>query len=483
MPGGRNEHERALAEPHPRVRSGDIHVRQAPIRPSSSDMWFISYLPLALSDGLSSPLIPLFALAVYSNSALVVAGVIAASSVSEVPFTILWGNLSDRVHHRKFFLVASFLGTGVCLIAMPFSRTFGEYVAINVLAGLATAASAPIGTMLLLETRAKRWWPRDIGLFGLISGVGTVLGLSIGAVWLIIIAPGGGVTQTLDDSLQGLLILSGALAIVSGVIAWRYIEEPGSRLERKSVAELLQLQRGVVERLRGYRRRVLDIVDLARGAEEPVPRAEWVFLAALFVMSIGFQIFYGPFVFFLSSSSGGGLAQADIFLIFLASAAASTALFYHSGLAVERASPKWVFIGSLAARVAIIPAFLLAVAHYPDDPRALTILFVLLNGLMGVTWAFLSTASTVFLVRLVGITNKGKALGLYNALAGFGGLSGTLFGGWLYVTSGSATTTYLVAALVVGLGAIMLLPLAYRRTPYLSGVSEPIRSRAPRTES
>ncbi len=34
----------------------------AKIRPSSSDLWFLAYLPLAISDGIAAPRIPLRAL-------------------------------------------------------------------------------------------------------------------------------------------------------------------------------------------------------------------------------------------------------------------------------------------------------------------------------------------------------------------------------------------------------------------------------------
>ena len=88
----------------------DVKARTV-LRPSTSDLWFLAYLPLAISDGIATPLIPLLALQHFGASAFAVTIIIAASGMSQVPFTILWGNLSDRVSHRKFFLVGSFLAT------------------------------------------------------------------------------------------------------------------------------------------------------------------------------------------------------------------------------------------------------------------------------------------------------------------------------------------------------------------------------------
>ncbi len=428
----------------------------APIRPSTSDLWFFAYLPLAISDGIATPLIPLLALQEFGASAFVVTIIVAASAMSQVPFTIVWGNLSDRVAHRKYFLVGSFLATGASIVLIALSHTLLSYFWLNVVEGLASAASAPIGTMLLLETRQKRWWPQDIGLFGLISGIGTTVGLGIGLVWLFAI----GLHQPIVDAMEGLLVCSGVLALLAGAIAWAWIEEPTARLERRSLGDLVNLHRGVVERIRHFRSRVLNVVDLTRGSPERIPRREVLFLASLGVLCVGFDMFYGPFPVFLWRTAR--FSDAGVFVAYLVASAASTALFYHSGIAVELHSPKRVFLESLGGRVLLIVLFLWTVPYvlFGLGSPALLAWVSVLNALMGVTWAFLSTASTLFLVRLVGRTGRGRALGLYNAVGGAGGLIGTLLGGWLFVTIG-VHLAYGLAAVTIAVGAAMLLPIPF----------------------
>jgi MFS family permease len=433
----------------------DIKARVS-IRPSSNDLWFLSYLPLAITDGIATPLIPLLALEHFGASAFAVTIIIGASAMSQVPFTILWGNLSDRVAHRKYFLVGSFLATGIAIILIALAHDLITYFWLNVAEGLASAASAPIGTMLLLETRHKRWWPQDIGLFGLISGIGTTAGLALGFVWLFVI----GGNQTIISAMTALLVTAGILAILSGVIAAAWIEEPTARVERRSVAELINLHRGVLERVRHYRNRVLNIVELTRAPLERLPRREYVFLAALGVMTVGFDIFYGPFPVFLAESLQ--FRNADVFIVYLAASAASTALFFHSGKIVEWASPKGVFLQSLGGRAAVMLLFLwgpIYIALGMGSPL-LVGWVALLNALLGVTWAFISTASTMFLIRLVGRTSRGRALGLYNAVAGAGGLFGTLLGGYLFVTYGWHFA-YLVGSVAVVAGMGILAPIPY----------------------
>jgi MFS family permease len=426
------------------------------IRPSSSDLWFFSYLPIAIADGIATPLVPLLALQEFKPGAFVVTIIIAASGMSQVPFTILWGNLSDRVAHRKYFLVGSFLATGVSLVLIALSTNLITYFWLNVVEGLACAASAPIGTMLLLETRHKRWWPEDIGLFGLISGLGTTAGLAIGFLWLFVV----GFHGTLVSVMTGLLVLAGMLALLSAVIAFAWIEEPSVRLERRSMADLLNLHRGVVERVRRVRNRVLNIVELTRSNAEKIPNREILFLAALGVMTVGFEMFYGPFPVFLTQYAK--FSDANVFIVYLGSAAASTALFVHSGKAVELHSPKFVFLESLGGRLALMLLFLWGPAYllFGFGSPALVAWITVLNALLGVTWAFISTASTLFLVRLVGRSSRGRALGLYNAVAGAGGLLGTLMGGYLYATHG-VHLAYSLAAVTVLLGSVLLLPIPY----------------------
>ncbi len=433
----------------------DVKV-STPIRPSSSDLWFFAYLPLAISDGIATPLIPLLALQEFGASAFVVTIIVGASAMSQVPFTILWGNLSDRVAHRKFFLVGSFLATGISIVFIAIASTLSSYFWLNVVEGLASAASAPIGTMLLLETRQKRWWPQDIGLFGLISGIGTTAGLAVGILWLFVV----GFHQPVVRAMQGLLVLSGLLALLAAGIAWAWIEEPSVRLERRSLADLVNLHRGVVERIRHFRSRVLNVVDLTRGSPGRLPRREILFLAALGVMCVGFDMFYGPFPVFLWETAR--FSDAGVFVAYLAASAASTALFYHSGLAVELHSPKRLFLESLGGRVLLVLLFLWTPVYvlFGLGSPALLAWVSLLNALMGVSWAFVSTASTLFLIRLVGRTGRGQALGLYNAVGGAGGLLGTLLGGWMFVTLG-VHLAYGIAAFTIALGGALLLPIPY----------------------
>ena len=57
-------------------------------------------------------------------------------------------------------------------------------------------------------------------------------------------------------------------------------------------------------------------------------------------------------------------------------------------------------------------------------------------------------------------TSRGRALGLYNAVAGAGGLFGTVLGGYLFVTYGWHFA-YLIGSIAVVVGMGILAPIPY----------------------
>src|SRR5207244_6387092 len=77
--------------------------------------WFYSYLPMGISGGATSTLIPLFAYALGGN--LFNVGIIAAAtSVAFVAAFILWGGACDRRGRRKALLHLRLLCCGFGLV-------------------------------------------------------------------------------------------------------------------------------------------------------------------------------------------------------------------------------------------------------------------------------------------------------------------------------------------------------------------------------
>src|SRR5437867_1580425 len=284
-------------------------------RPSSDGQkWFYAYLPNGVAGGATSPLIPLFT-RVLGGSVADVGAVAAASSIASVPAFIGWGNLSDRMHRRKVFVLIGFLGTALSLFAMGVSRNVSDFYLANLLAGVLGAASAPVGTVLILETTKQDGWASRIAVFSRIGGIGWITGLVLGLAWLEVAQLGE------SQEMRALFVIGAALALLSGLLAWRWIGEPAERVERKHL-DLVDLH-WRVERLRYLPMRVLHVLDLRNHIGRP-PRyspALRRYLAIVFLLFSGFTAFYAIFPVFLRDVAG--LTTAQVFAVFVASQVAS----------------------------------------------------------------------------------------------------------------------------------------------------------------
>ena len=135
---------------------------------SNGQKWFYAYLPNGMAGGATSPLIPLFT-RILGGTVADVGAVAAASSIASVPAFIGWGNLSDHLRRRKAFVLVGFLGTALSLFLMGVSQSVSDFYLANLLAGVLGAASAPVGTVLILETTKQEGWASRIAVFSRIG--------------------------------------------------------------------------------------------------------------------------------------------------------------------------------------------------------------------------------------------------------------------------------------------------------------------------
>src|SRR2546425_6032110 len=195
-------------------------------RPSSNGQkWFYAYLPNGMAGGATSPLIPLFT-RILGGSVADVGAVAAASSIASVPAFIGWGNWSDRLHRRKAFVLIGFLGTAASLFLMGLSRDVPDFYLANLLAGVLGAASAPVGTVLILETTRQDGWAARLAVFSRVGGIGWITGLVLGVAWLEV--------TPLNESaaMRSLFVIGAALALLSGLLAWRWAGRPTGKIAR-----------------------------------------------------------------------------------------------------------------------------------------------------------------------------------------------------------------------------------------------------------
>ena len=415
-------------------------------RPSSNGQkWFYAYLPNGMAGGATSPLIPLFT-RILGGSVADVGAVAAASSIASVPAFIGWGNWSDRLHRRKAFVLIGFLGTAASLFLMGLSRDVPDFYLANLLAGVLGAASAPVGTVLILETTKREGWASRIAVFSRIGGIGWITGLLLGVAWLQI-SP-----LTESAGMRALFVIGAALALLSGLLAWRWIEDPAETIERKQI-DLVDVH-WRVERTRFLPMRLLHLLDLRNhfGHSHRYSSALRRYLVTVLLLFSGFTAFYAIFPVFLHDIAR--LSTPEIFAVFVASQVTSAFAYGRVGGWIRSTGGRRIQLYASAGRAVLFPVFLL-VPLLPGGPVTMFVLILVVHGLVGLCWAAINVAGSTIVSELAPSGERSGVLGAFNAVQGFGAILGPLAGGFiahfLGFTAGLLASSVFIAAGVVAL--------------------------------
>lgn len=417
---------------------------------ANGQRWYCAYFPNGMAGGATSPLIPLYT-ARLGGSVADVGIVGAAPSVASVPAFLLWGALADRLRLRKAFLILGFLGLAVSLFAMVFVRDLRQLYLANLLMGFLSSASAPVGAILVMESADREDWPARLAAFSRMGGVGWILGLALGAAWLGGVGPFVG-----EDAMRSLLAVAGGLAALSALLAWRWVEEPRTTLDRFHVRDVIDLH-WTVERLRFLPLRLLHYVDL-RNHRGRLSRGQRAYLAAVFLLFSGFTAFYAFFPIFLTDVAH--LSNAQVFLTYIASQAASAAAYPRVGRWIrDRGSRRMQAMGA-TARAILFPAFF-ALPLLPLGAPALFAVILGLHAMVGLCWSVINVSGSLLASELATAEARGRALGAYNAVQGFGSIAGPLVGGLLAHLAGySAGFAIASAFILAGVAALGLVRVA-----------------------
>ncbi len=415
-------------------------------RPNGS-RWFYSYLPQGIAGGATSPLIPLFAYAL--GASLGDVGIIAAAtSIAAVPAFMLWGSLSDRLKARKAFLILGFLGTAVSFLAMALCFNLPEFYLANLLIGFLGAASAPVGAVLVMETSERPLWPGRLAFISQLTGVGYIVGLSVGAVWLAI----GPVLLGILSAMRGLFVIGASLGLLSGVLAGMWLQEPKEYLERRSIHIVEALYR--IERVKFLPMRMLHFLDFRNHRTSKFSRPLRTYLACVFLLFSGFTAFYGFFPILLQQVYG--MSESAVFAVYIASQVGSVMAYIRVGRWVqERGSRRTQLYASLGRSV-LFPAFLLFVL-VPLSPLVVLAGVLALHAAVGLCWALINVSGSTLVSDLAPEDARGEAMGAYNAVQGFGSILGPLLGGFAAEFYGYAVGIGVSVAFILAGVAILAL--------------------------
>lgn len=414
------------------------------------DRWLYGWGLGYAAVGAASLLVPLYALERGGDAMLV--GVLAATAaLAGVPGALLWGRLVARTERRRPFVVVALLLTGGVLAVLPFLAAPVALVVVNAALWFAVSAAAPVLNLIVVEGRPESAWSERIGLLNAAQGYGWVAGLLVGTGW----------TALASDFLPMLAAqraLFGALAALTGLavaLVVRWYPERSTLSEERFRRVYRRLGRGRwgagrYLRVGGYGPsrlywgiRTVDPVRVRRSLSGAFGR----YLAAMTLCAVGFSVFWGPMPAYLDVT---GLTTGAIFGLFVLANAASAVCYVPVGRLAGRKSPRSLQAGALVARGVAFP-FAGAVGATAFRLPAIALVFLV----SGVSWAVIAVTATDLVSRLVPADQRGGALGLYAAIAGVGGGTGSALGGVLAGTVGYSLTFALAGAFVLAGTAVV----------------------------
>jgi MFS family permease len=424
------------------------------------EKWYYTFLPYNIAGGSTNPIIPLFVTEGLKGTVGQVGIVSAITSIAAVPANILWGNLSDTMQKRKPFIIMGFLGMGLALLLMGLSTSIPEYYLANFMLGLLAAAVAPVGTVLVLESFEKKDWSKRLGDFSRVGGLGWVIGLIIGTLWLILLSGSDG-----ENPVRALFMLAAVLCLVSIILAFRWVPEPAEKLRRECIdpEDLGHAHSHIVERARYLPQRVLFVAKVSaknlKLANFPANLKRYYVMT--FLAFAGFLSFYVAFPIFLSQYIG--LKDSDIFIIYIASSVASVLTYSLVGRLIERVGSKRIQTVAFTARIFIFPSFFLVTMLNLPFPIMFAALLVL-HAVAGLSWAGISVPGNALVSRMSFHDFRTQSLGMYNSVQGVAAIFGSVLGGFVAQYYGYQTEFLMSSGFILA-GLILLLTTNVEQVP------------------
>jgi DHA1 family multidrug resistance protein-like MFS transporter len=412
--------------------------------------WFYAVIPYRLGVGLTATLLPLFVVQVVGGSVVDVGYVAALGPLVGVPASVMWGNVSDRLHRRRPFLILGFLGFAGSTMLLGLANSVGQVVVISMTGALLGTAVEPVASALVMDGLPEERWAESFGRFNQIGGWSFVAGLSVGMAWLAIWPRWWGMAMTM----RGLFVLAGGTAFLSLALLLRFLPERASARRPGSFRPAMvgRLVVAVVEqalyhpsRLRYHMPRPALLAELRDHLRNALGRYYLATLLLFFTSALGLV----PFPIFLTDVLGASSTQ--VFFIFLVKAVTDALFYVPMGRLVQKRSGISLLARASAARVAILGAFALIALLRPGAFGLVPV--TLVHILTGVTWAAIAVSGTTVVAALAPKGQEGRAMGLYNSVIGLAWILGSLAGGWVAGTLGY-TASFSVAAGLMALMAI-----------------------------
>ncbi|MGC8913027.1 MAG: MFS transporter [Thermoplasmata archaeon] len=397
---------------------------------------FRKYSPFGFAQfgySIFSNTIPIFVVLVLGMGAFEIGLLNTIVSVFSMAGILFWGRMIDRTALRKLFSVLGFVGASAGVVLAIFSTSYQIVMGSCILLGLFFSVFGVLGSTLVCQERNGKYWQR-LKAYNTVIYTGALFGLCFAVIVL---------TFTSGEFGLRFLLLFAFASFVFGLLFSSYILPiRGEHMPRLSKSELIKINTSIIERLHYLPSKLRHSLGLG-GLN---PRIYGICIG-LGLMVFAFSGFYTTLPILLIGKDVGG---NGIFLVHLIGVSACTVAF----LTARKNPPVKTLQRFVGLRVAIILFF---VALLPlNSPFLVLLLAVCFNGILGWTWARISSSSVEMVVKYTNDYNAGRAMGAYHLGISIGTAAGAITGGLLYINWGATSYFLLGLFAIAGLGIAIM---------------------------
>ena len=403
-------------------------------------IWFI--LPISIAvEGLHTA-IPLFVIHLgggISEVSVLIAIHYGAAALG----SMVWGKVLDKYHAKKAVLLSSFSVILLCCVWLYFVNDIGPIYITSTLAGFFLTARGQVTQMLVMETSKNNEWGRLFARTSILSTLGSLGAMLIGAVWSLYF-----------DSRQYFMICALSTGIALAISS--QITKSNFHIERHTIAHSVHGIQHIFSHFRLHHHFVFPkipnihdykhIISILRGKASH--EIGFLFLANL-LFYFGSNIYFTALTPFFKSLS---LSDSTVFTLYLIQTCMMTGIFFVAPKLISRIGEEKSTMLSYIPRIlgVLIAGFLISLF----SGYALLAFAILSMCLMVIGFSIFTTANSVLLFKTIPKGFEGTYLGVNSSMVGMGVFAGALTAGvitmhWNYTATFVASSVILVASIVL----------------------------------
>ncbi|MGQ0605529.1 MAG: MFS transporter [Candidatus Nitrosotenuis sp.] len=399
-------------------------------------IWFILPINIA-AEGLHTA-IPLFVIHLgggISEISVMIAIHYGAAALG----SIFWGKVLDKYHAKKAVLLSSFSIMLLCCVWLYFTTSVEPIYVISPIAGFFLTARSQVTQMLVMETSKNNEWGRLFARTSILSTLGSLGAMLIGAVWSLYF-----------DSRQYFMIC----AISTGValVISSQITKTPFHIERHTIAHSVHGIQHIFSHFRMHHHfvfpkipRIHDyrhIISILKGKVSH--EIGFLFLANL-MFYFGSNIYFTALTPFLKSLY---LSDSMVFTLYLIQTCMMAGIFFVAPRLISRVGEEKSTMIAYLPRIlgVLIAGFLISIF----SGFMLLAFAVLSMCLMVVGFSIFTTANSVLLFKTIPKGFEGTYLGVNSSMVGMGVFGGALTAGFITVSLSYAATFVTSSMILVG---------------------------------